>query len=270
MDKIIFNVDSRHRNLQTYPLPEFFAIDLYETQKNIDYFRVTSIEIPNIYYIFSGARGSNSFRIQTDMYDWITISIDDGYYTISGLIDAINNAFSSTPLNGQIEISTDNNNNIVFTFSPGGAFYLDFSNNTTYKSLGYHLGFRKTNYTASGQIQAETPCDVIGEPYCFLRVNDYGNFHVNHYSAVKALYKITFSVDKKIVSFEDGSDLINKTHYFRQPVNLKTIEFELLDSYGNRLDNRGIDYSLTIEIGRLYDKKEYNKKMDPYSFNVKN
>jgi hypothetical protein len=80
MDKIIFNIDSRFRNLNSYPNPEHFVIDLYETHKNLDFFRVTSIEIPNVFFIFTKKRKTNFFRIKDSSGSWTPIEITEKYY----------------------------------------------------------------------------------------------------------------------------------------------------------------------------------------------
>ena len=90
MDKIIFNIDSRFRNLNAHPNPEHFVIDLYETHKNLDFFRVTSIEIPNVFFIFTKKRKTNFFRIKDGSGSWTPIEITEKYYTVDCLIDEIN------------------------------------------------------------------------------------------------------------------------------------------------------------------------------------
>lgn len=262
MDKVIFNIDTRFRNNNLYPDPEHFVIELYEAQKNIDYIRITSIEIPNMYYVFSSEHKTNFFKIKDNDGSWVNITIPAGYYTIDSLISQINTDISSTFANNLFTVSSTNYNNIIIRRKTCGNFYLDFNNDSVYKSLGYRLGFRKNTYTVNDSLTSESVADIKGESYCFLRINDYGNFHLNPFSGTKALYKLTIDEDKTNLNFENGSDLINKTHFFRQPVNLKRLEIELLDTYGNRLNNRGIDYSLTIEMGQIYNNNEYNKKLN--------
>ena len=261
MDKIIFNIDSRFRNLTTNTNPEHFVIDLYETHKNIDFFRVTSLEIPNVFFIFTKKRKTNFFKIN-DTSGWVTIEIPEKYYTVDGLIIDLNSKLAVEFGDGVFTFETDGIGSIKIIKNDSSLFYLDFDNSAQYPSLGYYLGFRKNTYTVTNEIYSESICDVNGENYCFLRVNDYGNFHINPHHGVKALYKITFGDKKGNINFENSSDLINKTYFFRQPSNIKRLEFELLDAYGNRLENRGMDYSLTFEIGQIYDREEYLKKLD--------
>lgn len=265
MEKIVFNIDSRFRNIQKYPNPEFFALDLYETQKNIDFFRVTSLEIPVIYFVFSDIKDNDKFRIRDISGSWQTVQIATNYYNVSDLITELNTKLDAIFGIGVFVFSDNGIGNLTLTRTTPGSFELDFTNTTVYKSLGYHLGFRKDKYTVTSTlIKPEAICDVHGENYCFLRVNDYGQFHLNPFNGTKALYKVVISLDRGIVSFIDSSDLVNKTHIFRQPVNLRRLEFELLDVFGNRIDNRGIDYSITVEMGQIYNKDEYMKKLDPF------
>ena len=84
MDKLIFNIDSRFRNINQFPDSEFFSVELNEIQKNIDFIRLTSIEIPYVSYAFTDERKNNYFNMSvTDLSGNITTStirIQPNYY----------------------------------------------------------------------------------------------------------------------------------------------------------------------------------------------
>ena len=278
MDKLIFNIDSRFRNINQFPDSEFFSVELNEIQKNIDFIRLTSIEIPYVSYAFTDERKNNYFNMSvTDLSGNITTStirIQPNYYNNTSICTAINNEIVTLFPFGTITFETSDISNISINISGatnGNKYKFDFYNDSSdYQSLGYQLGFREKEYTivynssGSNIIPAEAMCDTNIDTYCFIRLNNYGNITINPLinDSIKALYKITFDVDKKKLSFENGSDFINKTYFFRQPVNIKRLEFELLDFNGNRYNNRGIDYSITVEMGQIYKEIEYNKRLN--------
>ena len=278
MDKLIFNVDSRFRNINQFPNSEFFSVELNENQKNIDFIRLTSIEIPNVSYAFTNERKNNYFSMSiTDTINNTTthiIQIPEDYYDNISICSAINNiintkfSFSSGTSIFQTPANTNITIDITTVGISGNKYKFDFYNGPNdYQSLGYQLGFREKEYTISlgnNIITAEAYYDTNIDMYCFIRLNNYGHITINPLinDSKKALYKITFDVDKKSLSFENGSDFINKTYFFRQPVNIKRLEFELLDFNGNRYNNRGIDYSITVEMGQIYKEIEYNKRLN--------
>ena len=59
----------------------------------------------------------------------------------------------------------------------------------------------------------------------------------------------------------NGQDLIYKTHKFRQPTDVKSLEIELVDYNGNRMNVNGIDFSFTLEFGIIYAEELYKHKL---------
>ena len=263
MEKIVINIDSRFRDILKNPNSEYFVLNLNEQYKNIDFIKISTVEIPNNFYIFSSARKSNYFIIDDAIGTPTKVTIDDGNYTIDLLIDEVNTKIKDTFGTQLYEMVSDDKGGIVLGKPGSGTFNVDFSNdNSQYKSLGYHLGFRKTTYTATDSLIAESLCDVNGENYIFIKINDYGNLIINPVLGIKALSKVVFHQNKGGFTFDNNSDMLTKYFIFRQPVNIKRLEIELLDAYGNRVDNRNFDYSLTLEIGQIYKKEEYLSKLN--------
>ena len=133
------------------------------------------------------------------------------------------------------------------------------------------LGFRKNLYTLTAKqtvpvfINGDAPADINGEKYIFLRINDYGSVYISPKLPYKVLGKIILDTKQGFI-FNNGQDLIYKTYKFRQPSDVKSLEIELLDYNGNRLNINGIDYSFTLEFGMIYDEEIYKKKL--FSLNL--
>ncbi len=263
MEKIVINIDSRFREISKYPNSEHFILNLNEQYKNIDFIKVATVEIPNNFYIFSATRQSNYFVIDSAFGIPTKVTINEGNYNIDTLIDEINSKIKDTFGTKLYELDTDDKGGIILGKTGSGTFNVDFSNDTSqYKSLGYHLGFRKTTYNVTDSVIAESLCDVNGENYIFIKINDYGNLIINPVLGVKALSKVVLHQSKGMIIFDNNSDMLTKYYIFRQPVNIKRLEIELLDAYGNRVDNLNFDYSLTLEIGQIYRKEDYLGKLN--------
>jgi hypothetical protein len=270
MENILINVDSRFRNKELYPNPGKFTLKLDQPIKDILYIRLSSTEIPNVYYTFSQARLNTTFSIKVGCTTTI-VCIEDGFYEAAQLLNTIN-----TKLPEGISIHLNLVNGII-TIESSYQFSIDFSNDGKYKSLGYHLGFRGNVYTAVFNanttmyyLTSESLLDIIGDNYLFLRINDYGkmyNFYksTNNYNEILDNYigKIILSVNKTDKNF-DNNNFITKKHIFKQPANISKLNIELLDPIGNIINTNSIDYSFTLELGVIYDSELYKNSLNNF------
>ena len=301
MEKILINLDSRHRDINLYPTSSFFRIGSddqnnsnysnYLNFKNIDYIKLVSAEIPNNFYVFTDSRFNNFFNITCILNEGETKNpyIDMGEVSITlptGTFDAdvLCNAINIILKNNFLSVGVINNKGIItitdglkfsvnmvinkFTIenmSTNYTFEINFNNsNIDYRSFGYMIGYKENiiNFPPLFSYTATSCTDIIGERYIFIRINNFGLTYINHKNPKKVLAKIILDKYKEDFIYSNNQDQINKEHKFRLPVNINRLEIELLDYNGNRLDNNGLDFSITIEFGQIYDEKLYNKSFD--------
>jgi hypothetical protein len=266
MENILINVDSRFRNKELYPYSGKFTLKLNQTIKDILYIRLSSIEIPNLYFTFSQEKQNISFVVKIGIVNTVVL-IDDGFYDS---IQMLNNINSKLPSGITINLNLSNG---FITFEHTSSFSIDFTSYGQYPSLGYHLGFRKNTYnsTSSGTkhyLKSEALMDTIGDNYLFLRINDYGkmyNFNksLDDYSETLDNYlgKVILSVSKAEKNF-DNHNFITKKHIFRQPANISKLDVELIDPLGNTVNTQLMDFSFTLELGVIYDREIYEQSLN--------
>ena len=117
MENILINIDSRFRNKKIFPNPGSYTYFFNEPFKNITYIRLSSIELPNMYYSFNIKYVNTSFNILHDdnIYE---ITIPDGNYSSDIMINKIQeiltnvNSVNST----NFTISWDNINYKIFKY----------------------------------------------------------------------------------------------------------------------------------------------------------
>lgn len=267
MNSYIINVDSRYRDKHIYPNSGSFRYELSRSFKNIKYIRLSSIELPNMYYTNTIKKDNVSFVIifNNNLYD---IKIQEGSYTSDSIINTINDIFST--------INNKNGTNFLISFDyinskctisniNGNIFSINFKNNTSYYSLGYLLGFRNEMYNNSTSYTSESILDVIGDTYIFLKINDYGNMYSN-VTNTGVLAKIIINDNKGGVVYDNEGNFICKTHIFHQPVDIAKLVVQLIDPMGNTIDMLHMDYSFTLEIGQFnnYDIKRLIEKIGPF------
>ena len=259
MDNKVININSIFRNNNLYPKSTNFKLELNETIKNIAYMRITSIEIPDINYNFSDYRNNNSFTITTGGVNVDTINIGSGNFTsdiivntVQDLLDDINTA-RGTSLAFSIDVVSGK-----FNFTNTTSFTLDFSRtgNTQYKGINYYFGFQNETYTGT-DITADSVLNLNPIGYFFLRLNNIDN--IMDCKVNNAFMKVLTNVDKFNYIFQGKDDFNSKDKVFRSPIDLSSVEVQLVDYLGNELEFNEFDFSFTIEIGYIYDKKLYEE-----------
>jgi len=238
METLIFNIDSRSRDISIYPTHSKFKYDLSEkgssTIKNVVEMKISSIEFPNTSHFFNYTNGNTSFKI-----DDVEYKLDDGNYNTDDIITALNDKTSDT-----IDFTINKNTGkIKITTTSTKEF--DFSNNTDYQSLGSLLGFKKNTYTINGSTTAENIPNIIGENYFFLKINDYGHIENN---GKKYMLKLLMISPKYEMTFESRKNYVSKIYKFKQPTNINTLDIEIVDYLNNNISLNGVQFSFTLEL----------------------
>ena len=252
-----------------------------EKIKNFKYIRLSSFEFPNLYFTFTEKKNNISFKLICNSQTF-TVNIAEGYYASDSLLLEIQEQFDKA------NTFMDTEFKIIFNYSNGFCtiendryFKVEFSNYPSiYPSLGYQLGFRKDEYvsipiveggSAVFSISTESQLDSIGDQYLFLKLNDYGVIFHDYediitkdssgtiigrekYVGDKNVFaKIILNANKAEQVFDNGSNFLTKSYIFRQPIDLDRFNISLTDPRGNIVDMVHMDFSLTLEIGVVYD-----------------
>lgn len=274
MENIIYNIDSRFRDINTYKNPGFFTYKLNEPLKNISYIRLSSVELPTVFYTFLHDYNNISFQIITNDDIPHTITIEEGSYDSGSIINQIQTYLDVLNENHGYSLTIAwNSVNYKVTFTNTTEFTLIFDNDSNHRSLGDRLGFRldNSNYLAADQItkfsielntelyywEGETFLDITKDDYIFLRINDYGviynDVRNNRLLAKVILYDQQFIIDT-------GANFLTKAFNFKQPINISKLEIELVNALGQTINMNLINYSLTLEFGRIFDSNQYESK----------
>jgi hypothetical protein len=285
--KRILNIDSRFRSDLTKYSTEF-SFSLEHTYKNIIRLRVSSIEIPNMMYTFTGK--NDSFTVKAydiaNIVRVVKIIIPHGNYSSFELITLLQSLFDTELRNayGIFLNITLNSVNAKVTITHTGVasvplptqpvptqppkpFVLDFSTQSqkTRKhnfGLGSNLGFSKQCYKVSNSTFSQTgECclDVVGDTYMFLCIND---FHTVEQKTdetyLQCLAKIIIREDRFAVIYDDGSTLMSNEIVFPSPIDLKVLNVKLIDPYGDIVDLNCMNFSFSLEITEVLNTSLYD------------
>jgi hypothetical protein len=267
----VINVDSRFRSYvnstatNTYAESDsaHFIFRPSRGYKNIVSVRLSSLEFPNVMYTFSNARENITIGIsQPPGNPYVNFTISSGNYPDAAtLATAVEDAIQATY--PTFSVTYDSIRNKI-TISDANPFDMDFTPSTITtpfdNGLGHYLGYRNLTYTGASSYTAESLPDIYGDTYIYIAINDY---HVvehqdfNH-TSFGAFAKIQLNVPKNTMIF-DQLNTTTKEYFFQQPANVSQLNVRLLDAYGRRLDLRGMNFSVTIELKEALNISLYEK-----------
>lgn len=255
MDIKLINVNSRNIDKEKYDASNFI-FDLDEEINNVAYIKLGSIEIPITAYTFLSSKKNVSFKIG-DGVNIDTVTIEDGNYTTDSLIVVIqthlDNINTTRSKNYAIDINTINGK---MFFTSDDSMNLDFSSDSEYGSLGYYMGFTEDSYTGT-RVDADCVVHLHDPLYYFLNINDFNN--LQDYNVPNVFAKLIKNVGSYDYLIEGKGDFVTKEMVFRSPINLNKLKVQLLDFKGNIINLNGNNYSFTLEVGYIYDKRLYEQ-----------
>ena len=271
------NIDSRFRDNYFNSSSTNFNFKLPANFNNVVKMELAAIELPTSYYVISKQYGNNFFSITVNS-NTTTISIPDGNYDTTTIIDAINNQLSlaGTPFD-EVNFMANLTDGITGTGQAMVGF-IDISANTVLElnfqadrfgvndhntplplKFGWLLGFRNGIYVNNLNYVSEGLIDVNGSRYLFLVIDDYNNnVNQNFYSAFNSsvlnknilarisLQETTFNVLKL-----DGLTTTPREYF--GPVNITGMNIQLLDEYGRIINLNSMDFSFCLNLTTVYD-----------------
>ena len=163
LDRKVLSVDTNDRDINKWPNPCEFEVSCPQSYNNIESIRLLNIQTPNKFYNISEYLQNNKLKVKLGSSEKIIV-LDDGYYSISNLVNSLNNDLSVNPINIKVKYN-EVNNKIYFGHDNSGFSLIfnsqDLSYNNCYNSnynniykqhskwgLGAILGFNKDTVTS--------------------------------------------------------------------------------------------------------------------------
>ena len=145
--KRLIVIDSQYRDNRNSSLSTDFTFNLSDNLKDVVNLKLYSFQIPYTWYVVNGSYGSNMFKLQgtssgiNSTANDIILTIPEGNYNASGLIDAVNNGF--TTLKSDINYADISFSNTKATYnSTNCKTTLTFDLKNQYNENFYTLGFQ--------------------------------------------------------------------------------------------------------------------------------
>ena len=274
------NIDTKFRENYYTSSASNFNFSLPINFNDVLQMQLASIELPTTYYVVSKQYGNNFFSITVDSSASIVINIPDGNYTQETIMKSINSqlTLAGAPYSDVVFIvnltnGTTGSGQTLVGFSAIGThskLELNFQadrygvsdrNTPLPLKLGWILGFRNGIYTGSINYVSEGVVDIKGPKYFFLVVDDYNNsVNNNFYSAFNSsilnkniLARISLQSNTFNVLEQNNLSLVTTPREYFGPVNIQTMNVQLLDEYGRIVDLNNMDFSFCVTLTTVYD-----------------
>ncbi len=287
----VYNIDSRFRSAVIITDPTTNNYDSQSTTnflfrlarmiKNVASVKLSSFEFPNIFYTFSTSRNNSSFVVNL-LGNIQTITIDDGNYLQSGSDTLIDYVALCSEIEGKLDAAyglgaftvTFNASNDKVTITNGGStqFTISFVETAIISNLnlvatnrnnglGYFLGFQNYTYGGSSSYTGESGTQIVGDQYIYLSLSDWDNIQHQDYNQTHfpAFAKILLGGKNKMTVDTLVTNTTTKEYFFTQPTNIGLITIKVLDVFGNIIDLRDVNISMTLELHEIVNMALYEK-----------
>ena len=138
---------------------------------------------------------------------------------------------------------------------------LDDRNTPLPLKFGWTLGFRNGIYTGNVNYVSEGLVDLTGPRYFYLVVDDYNNNVNNNFISAfsssilnkNILARISLQANNFNILQQNNLNLISTPREYFGPINLQTMNVQLLDEYGRIVDLNNMDFSFCLNLTTVYD-----------------
>jgi hypothetical protein len=257
-------------------LSSHFIFNTNRLYKNITSVKMTSMEFINSFYTFSSIRGNTIFYItlQSNINIRYTIQIPDGNYSdytifASTIQTSLNNPTPSYASPNTFTVTYDPvGHNIVITGSNGFIITFPTTESNPYRNgIGFNMGFLNTTYSSGviNTLKSDQAPNIFQDTYVYLQINDWNLVEHQVYGQTyySVFAKIQLNGPKNTVIYDNNySNSSTKEYVFHQPVNITRLEIRILDAYGNTLDLRSSNFSMTLELQEVNQSSVYEKLLE--------
>ena len=255
-------IDSRSRNQDSFPEPNDYQVELANEYRDILEIELLSANIPKSSYNINSANNTIHFDVGGTEY---TASVSSGNYDITTLLTDLETAMNAAGSGVTFTVTEDTKTNKI-TIAGTGAFDLLFNGGTepignqtrtVYKesSIGYNLGFRRTDLTGNTTYTAQSIYNIKGENYVLLYIKQLENLEtsdINYNNISQSFTKINLDTDYNTVKFYSKNGDYKSHIIFKEPLQkLSQMIIRFYNYNGSLYDFNGLEHSLYFRIKTL-------------------
>jgi hypothetical protein len=218
---------------------------LSQTHKRLRRITLKSVELPIGFYNIRAP-------YNTITIDSIKYTIQEGNYTIDSLMSSMNGTIGiaigqfnvNKMLNKITFVPTSLNSSIAAYATIGVTAPLPNDPTINIPSLGYFLGFTDGQYGT--EVTATNSYLINFDNYVQIHIPSLGRSSLEN---TKCTFKVPITVPSGGVEFyQEMSSFKQSVEVTDRNILFDRINLQVLDRFGQQLDNNGVDWSFTLEI----------------------
>jgi hypothetical protein len=257
------NIDTRFQQEYNMNTGADVTVTLPQNIRDVHSMKMTHVEIPASFYDFSLTMRNTYFTINDTL-----IEIDEGNYTATELVTAVDTDVSFDNISASIDVNTQK---CKIENKSGGDITVRFAvddrgNEDKYSlksKLGWCLGFREPVYiiTNGGSIESEGIVNVNPCRYLFVSVDDFHAHNPNSfivpsfdsYFDPNILSRVTidrssYNFGQYIIANESGGRLLSDSRTYKGKNDIQKIRVRVLNEIGEVINLNKMDFSFALEI----------------------
>lgn len=253
-------------------IPSDCCFTLSYTLKNVVSMKLSSIELPEKIYLLSNSLVNNVFfASDTGTGNQAIITIPEGCYEQNSLAIALTSALNSALLSSDYSATVDPVSGKTKIENASNSFELTFvlpgtTSSDLARTFGWILGFRQPYYREQTSYISEALYGGDTLNYFYFVLDDYNLNYTSNLFAMFANSYIDKNILAKIPYTNNNNNTNNALTYYDMnlnilapvrkyfgPVDIKKINIQLLNKYGQVVPLNLMDYSFTLEMEMAYD-----------------
>ena len=269
------SIDSRFAD-QIYGTTADYMIRLPATMRNVGRVGLTSVEIPQVVYVFSAGVNTN-FSVLDSSGVTTALTIPSGNYTGPELAAAVTAAMAPDVSGSCVYDAIGNRFSFINTGSTAYTVNLQSSDAVVAArhrdwGIGYNLGFRTLSVTvgAGSTVTGTASPSLLPPAYMLLQLQcpdmmENTLHRLADGSFVQALAKLVLRpgpayVDSGFyqVQYDDQRNGLRKENVFVRPTSIAQLRIRLLDAYGSVVEMGDTDWSATLEFTEVVSAGHYS------------
>ena len=256
------------------------------TYRNIMRIGLSSIELPEVEYVFSAKNGNTSFAVSVNGGAPTVLTIEQGNYRSTEMVTELQDVLQAfDPL---FIVGLDIVSGKITIYHQNKPFQIWWASDQPLIAaqrrewgLGYNLGFREKIVssvldpdlvTPFPLRQSMTPISLLRvqpAPYYLLQLLipepvDVITHRLLDGTSIPVFAKLILRENWYHLQFDDNSNLLRKEYTFLTPVNVSTVRMRLLDPYGRLVRIFDMDWSATLELYEVTNARTYHAVQQSY------
>jgi len=257
---------------------------LPSTRRNIMRVSLSSIELPEVEYLFSAKNGNVNFAVSVNGAAPVTVEITQGNYRSTEMVTELQNVLQD--VDPKFTVGLNLVSGKISIYHEDKPFQIWWASDQTAIAalrrewgLGYNLGFREKVVSSVADPTVALPLQQSMTPVSILRVQPAAYYllqllipepveAITHRLAdgtsLPVFAKLVLRENWYHLQFDDNGNLLRKEYTFLTPVNISTVRLRLLDPYGRLVRIFDMDWSATLELYEVKNSRTYHAVQQSY------